>query len=194
MKHTLEKKARRTAIALAVVGALAALGFGTAQGQTFASASITVEPRGEAAGGLSCSWRETGLGYSQVVYYTCTAAAVGALKACVYKNRVIWDSPVKLDIFKDVTGEHGGAVPFLSQKNGQINATTTTPIPEVEVPEGAELCTAPSVETVVAVRWCNASLTDVTNGIAGAAVDELFQDFVSAVGPVPGCEVLLTAQ
>jgi hypothetical protein len=193
MKQILSNQARRAGIALAVVAAFAAFGIGTAQAATFVSASITVEPRGEAAGGLTCSWRETGLGASQVVYYTCTAGVVGALKACVYKNRVIFNSPTKLDIFKNVTGEHGAAVPFLSQKNGQINASTTTPIPEIEVPEGAQLCTAPSEETTVSVRWCNASLTDTTNSVVGATVGELFQDFVSAAGSVPSCADLLAS-
>jgi hypothetical protein len=91
-----------------------------------------------------------------------------------------------------VTGEHGGAVPFLSQKNGLISASTTTPIPEVEVPEGAPvLCTEPSVEEAVAVRWCNASLTDTTNTLVGATVDELFLEFFPGVGTVPSCNELL---
>jgi len=197
MKQTVKNQAKRAGIALAA--AFAAFGTGTAQaappppgGPTFASASISIEPRGEAAGGLTCSWRETGVGPSAVVYYTCTAGVVGALKACVYKGRVIYNSPTKLDIFKDVTGEHGGAVPFLSQKNGLISASTTTPIPEVEVPEGAPvLCTEPSVEEAVAVRWCNASLTDTTNTLVGATVDELFLEFFPGVGTVPSCNELL---
>jgi len=128
-----------------------------------------------------------------VNYYTCTAGAVGAFKACVYKGRVIYQSPTRLDIFKDVTGEHGGAVPFLAQKNGQIVGSTTAPIPTIEVPEGQELCTAPSEETVVAVRWCNASLTDTTNNLVGTTVSELFQEFISGVGTVPSCADLLAS-
>ena len=198
MKQTVKNQAKRAGIALAA--AFAAFGTGTAQaappppgGPTFASASISIEPRGEAAGGLTCSWRETGVGPSAVVYYTCTAGVVGALKACVYKGRVIYNSPTKLDIFKDVTGEHGGAVPFLSQKNGLISASTTTPIPEVEVPEGAPvLCTEPSVEEAVAVRWCNASLTDTTNTLVGGTAVELFEESYAGAGnSVPPCEALL---
>jgi hypothetical protein len=127
------------------------------------------------------------------VYYECSAGAVGALKACTYKNRVIYNSPTEVDVFKDVTGEHG-AVPFLALNNGRINGSTTTPIPHVEVPEGTpELCTEPSVEEVVAVRWCNASLTDVTNNLVGATVGELFQEFISGVGTVPSCTDLLAS-
>lgn len=197
MKHTLKNQAQRTGITLAAVGVFAVLGTGAALAAppeavpTFKTASITIEPRGEAAGGLTCRWQETGLGSAQVVYYTCSAGAVGVLKACTYKNRVIYNSPTELDSFKDVTGEHGGAVPFLAQQNGQINGSTTTPIPEREVPEGAELCTAPSLEEVVAVRWCTASLTDTTNNLVGAEVGELFQEFIPGVGTVPSCTDLL---
>lgn len=191
MKHTFKNQTKRAGIALAVVAAFAVFGTGAAQAApAFTSASISIEPRGEAAGGLTCTWRETGVGPSAVVYYSCSAGAVGALKACTYKNRVIFNSPTRLDKFKNVIGEHG-EVPFLSQKNGQISATTTTPIPEVETAEGAELCTEPSVEEVVAVRWCNASLTDTTNNLAGASVGELFQEFFSGVGTVPSCTDLL---
>ena len=127
------------------------------------------------------------------VYYSCGAGAVGALKACVYKNRVIYQSPTRLDVFKNVTGAEGGEggnVPFLSQKNGQVSASTTTPVPEIEEPTGGELCLAPSEETVVAVRWCNASLKDVTDNIVGATKTELFQEFYSGVGVVPDCATL----
>ena len=108
------------------------------------------------------------------------------LKACTYKGRVIYQSPTRLDVFADVVGEHG-TVPFLAQKNGQINASTTTPIPEIEAAEGQELCTAPSEETVIAVKWCNASLIDTTNNLVGATVPELFQRYFAGVGDVPAC-------
>lgn len=193
MKHTLKNQAQRAGIALAVVAAFAALVTGTAQAApSFGSVTLSIEPRGEATGGLTCTWRETGLGSSQVVYYECGAGAVGALNACVFKNRVIFNSPTRLDTFKAVTGAHegeGGLVPFLSQKNGLISASTTTPIPTIET--ATELCTEPSVQTVVAVRWCNASLTDTTNNLVGATVGELSQEFFSGVGTVPSCTDLL---
>jgi hypothetical protein len=107
------------------------VGIGTAQAQEFVSADISIEPRGEAAGGLTCSWRETGVGGSSVVFYECKAGAVTALYVCTYKGRVIYHSPTKLETFQDVIGEHG-AVPFLAQKMGHINGSTTTPIPEQE--------------------------------------------------------------
>lgn len=190
MEHGYTWISRKLRLALAAAGAISALGIGTVQAQDFASADISIEPRGEEAGGLNCSWRETRVGASMVVYYECNAGAVGALYACTYKNRVIYNSPTKLDTFTDVSGEHG-AVPFLSQKNGQIKGSTITPVPEVEEPEGEELCTAPSEQTLVAVRWCDTSLTDVTYNVQGAAVGELFEEFVSGVGSVPSCAELM---
>ena len=186
MKHTFVRQARRAGIAVAV-GALAALGAATAQAANFVSATVSIEPRGEAAGGLTCRWRETGLGASQVVYYSCGATAVGVLKACIYKNQVIYNSPTRQDYFTGVVGgEHGEFVPFLSQKNGQIKASTTTTIPEVE--SATELCTAPSEEAVVAVRWCNPWIKDVTNGLVGATAPDLYLEFFSGLGTAPACQ------
>jgi hypothetical protein len=193
MNHTFKNKIWHAGISLAVVAVFSAFGNVTAQAATFNSADISIEQRGDAAGGATCTWRETGLGDSQVVYYACSGDAVGALKACTYKNRVIYNSPSRLDIFKNVTGEDGAAVAFLSQRNGQISASTTVAIPHVEVAPGTELCTAPSVEEVVAVRWCNTSLTDTTNNLVGARVAELFQPFFSDVGTVPTCAELLVS-
>lgn len=187
MTLTSTKQARRMGAAIALAGALAALGWAPAQAQTFVNASISIEPRGEAAGGLTCRWRETGLGSSQVVYYSCGAAAVHVLKACVYKNRLIYNSPTRLDAFTNIIGgEHGGYEPFLSQKNGQIHVTTTTTIPELETE--TEMCIEPSAEAVTAVRWCGAWLTDITNGVVGTTVGELYEEFVPTPGvSVPAC-------
>jgi hypothetical protein len=200
MKHTLKNQGKRAGITPAAVVAFAVLGTGTALAApaapaastpTFKSAAISIEPRGEAAGGLTCSWRETGVGASQVVYYTCSAGVVAALKVCVYKNRVIYNSPTRLDTFTDVSGEHNQPEPFLSQKNGQINGSITTAVPVIEVPEGAPvLCDEPTVEEVAAVRWCNTALTDVTNNLVGAEVGELYQEFYSGLGTVPSCSDL----
>ncbi len=179
MKHTLAKQAK-----LAVACALVVLGSGMAQAATFASADISVEARGEDAGGLTCSWREKQLGASQVINYTCSAGAVGAMKACVEKNKLVANSPTRVDIFKNVGGEN---VPFLSHKNGQISGWITTPIPPGT---GGTLCVAPAEETVVAVRWCNTSLRDETYGLLGTAVSELFLQFFSGVGSIPTCTEL----
>jgi hypothetical protein len=189
MKDILTKRTTRAGIAAAASVGFAVIGIGAAQAAQFQSAGINIEARGEAQGGITCTWRETGLTPSTVVYYACTGGAVAVLYACTYKGRVIYQSPTRTDVFANVVGEHG-TVPFLAQKNGQINASTTTPIPEIEVPEGQELCTAPSEQAVVAVRWCNASLSDTTNNLVATTVPELFQRFIAGVGEVPACASL----
>lgn len=68
MKTTINNQSRRAGIALVAV---AFVTFGTATAlaapptsvPTFAMADIDIETRGEEAGSLACSWRETGLGH-----------------------------------------------------------------------------------------------------------------------------------
>jgi len=215
MKHTLNNQAKRSALALAAVGAFAAFGIAAALAApppatpTFTKASITIAPRtSEAnevtAGDLNCSFTEAGLGPYALVAYECKAAAVGVVEACVYKNRII--SATQLSTFTNVTnveGEHGAPV-LLAKANGAITGSVTTAIPEAgeggggepaelcpELPEtGGEGGPAPEV-AVVAIRWCNASLTDTTNNIVGATVGEVFKEFFPG-STVPSCAVLLT--
>jgi hypothetical protein len=80
----------------------------------------------------------------------------------------------------EVTGD------FSSGKNGQITASLTTPVPSAE-----PFCPSGQVQRTVAVRWCNASLEDVTNMIVGATAAELFKELISGAGTVPSCEDLL---
>jgi len=201
MKRTATTQVKRTNITLAAAVAFAVLGTGTALAApptgvpTFASADISIEPRGEEAGGLTCSWRETGLLPIQVVTYSCEAGAVGVVTGCVYHNKLVAGLPTELATFQDVTGEGHEGVAFLSKNNGAINGSTTTAIPEAGHGggEGGELCVEPMVEEVLAVRWCNASLWDTTNNLQGAQVDELFLEFTSGGAAVPSCAELLPA-
>lgn len=209
MKHTVKNTAKLSGLALAAVGAFAA--FGTvlaappASGPAFAKASITISPRtSEAAettaGDLNCSFTETGVGPYAQVSYECKAAAVGVVEACVYKNKII--SATQLSTFTNVSNVEGGheAQVFLAKANGTVTGSVITAIPEAgEGGGGGEgnLCPElgevngpePAVE-VVAVRWCNASLTDTTNNIVGTTVSELFQEFYPG-STVPSCAVLL---
>jgi hypothetical protein len=209
MKQTLKNQAKRSGIALAAVGAFAA--FGTvlaappAGGPTFTKASITVAPRtSEAnettAGDLNCSFTETGVGPYAQVSYECKAAVVGVVEACVYKNKII--SATQLSTFTNVSNVEGGheAQVFLAKANGTVTGSVITAIPEAGegggggeqhlCPELGEINGPEPTEEVVAVRWCNASLTDTTNNIQGAAVTELFQEFYPG-STVPSCAVLL---
>ena len=80
MKHILKNQSKQVGIALATV-AFVTFGTGTALAApppdeiSFAKASIDIEPRGEEAGSLACSFRETGLAPLALVSYECNAAA-----------------------------------------------------------------------------------------------------------------------
>jgi hypothetical protein len=208
MKQTLNNQAKRSALALAAVGAFAA--FGTvlaappAAGPTFAKAMITIAPRtSEAAettaGDLNCSFTETGVGPYALVSYECKAAAVGVVEACVYKNKII--SATQLSVFTNVSNVEAGheAQVFLAKANGTITGSVITAIPEGGegggethlCPELGEVNGPEPTQEVVAVRWCNASLTDTTNNILGTTVGELFQEFIPGAVTVPSCAELL---
>jgi hypothetical protein len=196
MKHTFEKQARRAGIALAAVAAFAALGPGTAQAQTFTSVDFSIAPRSNEAqeieaGDLVCTWRETGLAPYAVIEYSCSAEAVAVVEACVYKNQII--SATETSVFTDVTGQHD--VALIAGRNGAINGSTATS-PGHGGGGGGELCPhlevngpEPEVE-VIAVRWCNASLTDTTNNILGGTAAELFLNEDPSI-IVPTCAEIL---
>jgi hypothetical protein len=199
MKHILKNQAKRISNALAAVVAYVALGIGTAHAQTFADANFSIEPGNgasltvPAAGGLTCSWRETGLFPFQLITYSCDAAVVGALEACVYKNKLVAGTLTRLSIFKTPGATlEGGVVGVVSNNNGRINGTITTAVP-VSEGHGGALCTEPALAEVVAVRWCNASLVDTVNNLVGGTSTELFQAFFSGVGAVPSCAELLAS-
>lgn len=165
---------------------------------TFAKADISIETRDNesqevSAGGLTCSWQETGLGSYELVTYDCAAGAVGALEGCVYKNKYVSGSPNQLSIFHDVTGgEHGEGAVFISNNSGRINGSTTTAVPESH--GGGELCAEPTEAAIVAVRWCNASLTDLANNLVGVTATELYEELVHGFsGNVPSCAELLAS-
>lgn len=185
MKHTVLNQAKGAGIVLGAVVAFAALGIGTAHAQEFASASITIENAGEAAGGLNCSFRETGLVPYSLVRYDCASQYVGVLQQCMIRNRPVGNS--QLLIFQNIHPEE--LEHFEVKNNGQVRGTVITNIPESE--SNALICTAPSELTVTAVRWCGNSLTDLTNGIPGPTVPELFEQLVkNGSGSVPGCAAL----
>jgi hypothetical protein len=181
MTHTLKNQAKRAGVALAVAAVLSAIATGPAQAQQFASATIALDRFGN----LECNFRETGLTPGATVRYDCTAQYVGVLQQCMLKNRAVGNS--QLLKFEDI---HAHEVEnFEVKTNGSVRATILTQTPESE--SNAIICTAPSELTVTAVRWCGASLVDLTNDKQGATVSELFSQLVSnATGSVPSCAVL----
>ena len=200
MEYTYTNQAKRAGIALAVVAAFTALGTVAAQAAVFTSANLSIAARSNeaqevAAGDLTCAWREAELGSFAQVEYACAAQAVAMVEACVYKNQII--SATQTSVFTNVTGEHETV--FLAGNNGRINGTLyTSPghggggegelCPHIEVPGGE--ANQPEVE-VVAVRWCNASLTDTTNNIVGATAAELLGVLQKGAFDVPSCAEIL---
>ena len=205
MKQTFGMQAGLACIALAAA-AFVAPGIANAQSAattpaapvtfpTFTSAQLSIETStaGEAAtGGLTCRWQEVELQKFQLIPYACDADVVGALQACVSRNKLV-GAASQLIATKHPLGAEGGPVGFVSNSNGRINGTTTTaPGAEAEGAGGLQ-CTEPAQAQVVAVRWCNASLTDTTNNnLVGATTSELFQQFYSGLSAtVPTCTQLL---
>jgi hypothetical protein len=186
MKQSLKNQAKRAGIALAAVGAFAALGAESAQAQEFTAASITLENAGESAGSLNCSFRETGLIPGGQVRYDCASQYVGVMEQCMYKNKPVGNN--RLYIYNNVHPEEVENIDV--PRNGTIRATVVTQTPEPGE-ANAIICTAPSEVTVTSVRWCNNTLTDLTNNVLGATVAELFDQLVpSGSGSVPSCATL----
>jgi len=181
MKQTLRNQARRAGLALAAAAAFAAFGTGTAQAATFANATVSLDRFGN----LECTFRETGLTPGAQVRYDCTSQYVGVLQQCMLGRKAVGNS--KLLIFQDVSA---GEVENIDvNRNGAIRDAIVTQIPESET--ASLLCTAPAELAVTAVRWCGNSLVDLTNGITGATVGELFANLVAnASGSVPSCAIL----
>lgn len=188
MNQRFGKQAKRAGVGLAVAAAFAVLGSGAAQAQQFTSASISLDN----AGNLQCKFRETGLGALSLVTYDCAAEGVAVVSACFVKNKFVPDS-FSVSIVKNVTAEESH--PILAKNNGAINGAIT-----VEVPEGggeAQCNEAAGAEPhTVAVRWCNSSLTDVTNNIVGATADDLLDVLLRTdlqVPPTPTCAEILAS-
>ena len=200
MKHARRNQFKRDGIALAVV-AFATFGTGTTLAApptgepTFTKADISIEPRGEEAGSLNCSFRETGLGSFALVSYECRADAAAVVEGCLFRNKFVPDAGTATTIGLDVSNleENHPAEQFIANNSGAINGEVITAIPEApHVPGGGHLCAEPLEAVIIAARWCGASLTDTTNNIVGATVDELYEEFVPGVGAnVPSCDDML---
>jgi hypothetical protein len=187
MKHTFGKQPKRVAIALAAVAGFTALGIGAAQAQQFTAATITLENAGESAGSLNCSFRETGLTPGGQVRYDCASQYVGVMEQCMYRGKAVGNP--RLYIYNNIHPEELENIDV--PRNGTIRASIITQTPEPGE-ANALLCTAPSEVTVTSVRWCNNTLTDLTNSILGATVAELSDVLVKNAtgGSVPDCATL----
>ena len=186
MKQTLKNQAKRSGLALAMVGAFAA--FGTvlaappASGPAFVQSSITLDRFGN----LECTSRETGLTPGGFVRYDCASQYVGVVEQCMFKTKPVGNP--RLYIYNNVHPEE--VENFDVPNTGTVRAAVVTIIPEPGE-ANAMICTAPSEVAVTAVRWCNNQLWDLTNNILGATVPELFAVLVSnGTGTMPSCAAL----
>ena len=205
MKHRLKNQSKLAGIAfVAVASATFVTGTALAAPPTgeveFAKASIDIATRtSEAqeivAGDLVCSFREIGLNPFALVTYECKAAAAAVVEGCFFKNKFVADAGTETTVGLDVTNVEIGheAEVFLANNSGAINGEVVTAIPEApHTPGGGHLCPEPLEQGVIAARWCGASLTDATNDIVGATVNELYEEFVRGTTvTVPSCEEML---
>ena len=193
MKYTFGKQARRAGLALAIVVGFAALGIGTAQAApTFTTADISVN----SVGFLECSFKESGLGAGATVSYTCGATDVGWISQCFVKNKPVGNLPVALHVAHTQDGLTTART-YTATGRGVITQSILTAYPSVEAEPQNPLCPETEgvtiTEEVTAIRWCNASLTDVTNNVLGATAPELFLQLVrNGSGSIPDCATLAT--
>ena len=202
MKHAFDKQfksSKLAGIALAAA-AFAMFGTGTALADpvpkplTFAKASIDIEPRGEAAGSLNCSWRETGLTPLALVAYECKAAAGAVVEGCFYKNKFVPDAGTETTVELDMTNLEAGhdTELYLASNGGAISGEILLAPEAPHTPGGGHLCTEPLEQAVIAARYCDMSLTDTTNDIVGTTELELFAVLARGVGvSVPTCDEML---
>jgi hypothetical protein len=130
-----------------------------------ASASIS------AAGALTVSWKEAGLGDNVTVHYTMTADASGQFQWFNHGGNKPQGQPFQ---FGPITVSASGD--FSSGKNGNITASLTVAAP---APPPDVLAAGTSSNWVLkeTVTYSNIALTDVTNGIPATVSPTL-------VGPV----------
>ena len=199
MTNILKNQSKQVGIALATV-AFVTFGTGTALAApptgeiSFAKASIDIEPRGEEAGSLACSWRETGLAPLALVSYECNAAAGAVVEGCFFNNKFVPDAGTETTVQLGITNVQAGHETelFLANNSGAISGEILVAPEAPHVPGGGHLCAEPLVQEVIAARYCDMSLTDTTNNIVGATELELFEVLARGVNvAVPTCAEML---
>ena len=193
MERTFRNQARRARVAFAAAAAIATLGTGAAQAQntpSFITASITIN----SVGFLDCSFKETGLSAGALVTYTCGATDVGWLTQCFVHNKPVSNIPPALHVAHNVTTEQQLFASSRGTLTGGILTAYPTPAEEIGNPLCPETEGVTVTEEVTAIRWCNNSFEDATNGIPGASVPQLFLKLVrNGAGNVPDCASLASS-
>lgn len=191
MNYPFGKQAHRSGIALAALAAVTALGIGTAQAASFASASISIN----SVGFLDASFKETALDPAASVDYTSGATDVGWMTQCFIRNKPVANIAPRLHVAHAADGLTSDRT-LLASNRGTITGSILTAYPTAEETHG-EVPLCPEVEGVTiteeitAIRWCNASLTDTTNNIVGASEPSLFLQIKrNGSSAVPDCSAL----
>jgi len=190
MKHIFGKQ---SGLVLAAVAAFAALGIGTAQAApTFTTADITVN----SVGFLDCAFKETGLTPGASVDYTCGATDVGWVTQCFVKNKPVSNLPTALHVAHAADGLVT-TQDRTASRQGVVTSAILTAYPTAEAEPVDPLCPETEgvtiTEEVTAIRWCNASLADVTNNVPGATTSELFLQLKrNGSSNIPDCATLST--
>ena len=185
MKHAFPKQA-----SLAIVVAFSALG--AAQAQEFTTADLSLDPNGF----LDCSFKETGLAPGAMVDYTCEATDVAWVSQCFVKNKPVGNLPVALHVAHAADGLVT-TQPRMASRQGVVRSAMLTAYPTAEAEPVEPLCPETHgvtiTEEVTAIRWCNASLSDATNGVPGASESELFEQLIrNGSSDIPDCATIAT--
>ena len=193
MKHSVQNHAKRTGASLVAAVGIAMFGIGSAQADpTFTTANITVN----SVGFLECAFKEAGLPPGAPVDYSCGATDVGWVTQCFIKSKPVSNIPPKLHVAHNSDGLTTIQDRTASNR-GTVTSSILTAYPTVEEEVGPPLCPETEgitiTEEVTAIRWCNTTLTDVTNNVPGASEAELFQQLNrKGSSDIPGCDVLPT--
>lgn len=193
MSYPFGQQAERSGIALAAVAAITALGIGTAQAASFATADISIN----SVGFIDASFKEVGLAPGASVDYTSGATDVGWMTQCFIKNKPVSNIAPRLHVAHAADGLTTNRT-FLASNRGTITGSILTAYPTAEETHG-EVPLCPEVEGVTmteeitAIRWCNATLADTTHNIVGASEPSLFLQIKrNGSAAVPECGTLAT--
>jgi hypothetical protein len=148
-----------------VLAALACtIGFGAEQASAGSAHFISADVDIASNGNLECSFKEAGLGNASVDI-NCAAQNANATFFCINKGGNHPSATNK----ETVSGAVGVTQTFAPSRNGQTTGTVSVPPPG----PGDFTCPGNQTLTLVQVTYTNATLTDVTNGVAGASESSL---------------------
>lgn len=118
------------------------------------------------------------------------------VEGCFFKNKFVADAGTETTTQSGITNVQAGHDPelFLANNSGAISSEILVAPEAPHVPGGGHLCPEALVQAVIAARYCDASLMDVTNTLVGATVSEVYEELARGVAvAVPSCADMLAA-